>query len=101
MLKHMLLQDHLGVFLVGLNWLLMSDMKLSNFSYDKIVKLATLKLGSETRTFDPQLLSVTTFNIAGIFIENHMMNHDVDGVATGYKIDENNELSKRYQKRKR
>ena len=66
-----------------------ADMKLSNFSYDKNSKISTLKLGSETKTFDPQLLSVTTFNIAGIFIENHMMNHDVDGVVTGYKIDEN------------
>jgi len=66
-----------------------ADMKLSNFSYDKNSKISTLKLGSETKTFDPQLLSVTTFNVAGIFIENHMMNHDVDGVVTGYKIDEN------------
>ena len=66
-----------------------ADMKLSNFSYDKNNKISTLKLGSETKTFDSQLLSVTTFNVAGIFIENHMMNHDVDGVVTGYTIDEN------------
>lgn len=66
-----------------------ADMKLSNFSYDKNSKISTLKLGSETKTFDPQLLSVTTFNVAGIFVENHMMNHDVDGVVTGYTIDEN------------
>jgi hypothetical protein len=64
-------------------------MKLSNFSYDKNSKISTLKLGSEIKTFDPQLLNVTTFNVAGIFIENHMMNHDVDGVVTGYRIDEN------------
>jgi hypothetical protein len=37
-----------------------ADMKLSNFSYDKNSKISTLKLGSEIKTFDPQLLNVTT-----------------------------------------
>jgi hypothetical protein len=66
-----------------------ADMKLSNLSYDKSSKISTLKLGSEVKTFDSLLLSVTRFDVAGVFIENHMMNHDVDGIVTAYTIDEN------------
>ena len=64
-----------------------SDMSLSNVEYDKKTKSLTLSLGGKVKKFSKEELGVTKFDVSGYFVENHMMNHDVKGIVTSFKID--------------
>ena len=64
-----------------------SDMSLSNVKYDYKTKSLTLSLGENVKKFSKEELEVTKFDVSGFFVENHMMNHDVRGIVTSFKID--------------
>jgi hypothetical protein len=64
-----------------------SDMYLSNIKYDYQTKSLTLSLGENVKKFSKEELKVTKFDVSGFFVENHMMNHDVKGIVTSFKID--------------
>lgn len=64
-----------------------SDLKISNAIYDKNTKMIKVTIGTNIKQFTPLELIVTKFNVMGRFIEDHMMNHDVNGMIVGYAID--------------